>query len=393
MRILHVVTSLNLRAGGVAQGIISITKFYEDLGAEPHVVCMDPEGTALDDVDHIKVHKLGSSSLGAFSYHPELLPWLQKHAQHFDAIIIDGLWQYHGYAVCKALKRLNVPYYVFTHGMLDPWFKRAFRLKHLKKCIYWWVDQYRVLRDARAVLFTCEDEKLLARESFWPYSVSEEVVGYGTTLTAEAEASSDEDLYILHPELRSKRIFLFLSRIHKKKGCDLLLEAFAEVAKQDQTLHLVIAGPDQTGWQHELIQLAARLGIADRVTWTGMLKDKAKWGALKAAEVFVLPSHQENFGIVVAEALAVGTPVLISNKVNIWREVDEANAGLVEEDTLTGTVALLSNWIELDSEKRTRIEGNTVRCFRKYFDIQQAASNLIALIKKNDYECGAGAES
>lgn len=386
------VTSLDLKAGGVAQGIVSITKCYKGLDVDASVVTLDPLTTELDDVGHVNVHKLGCGKLGSYSYSAVLLRWLRENANKFDAIIVDGLWQYHGYAVYSVLKKVSVPYYVFTHGMLDPWFKETFWLKHLKKYVYWWFAQYRILKSAKAVLFTCEDEKLLARDSFWPYSIREKVVGYGTTLTAEAEVSSAENFYFLYPELRSKRVFLFLSRLHQKKGCDLLLKAFAGVANQDKTLHLVMAGPDQTGWQHELIQLAARLGIADRVTWTGMLKDKAKWGALKAAEVFVLPSHQENFGIVVAEALAVGTPVLISNKVNIWREVDEANAGLVEEDTLKGTVALLSNWIQLSEEERERIKNNTVRCFGQYFDIQQAACNLIALIK-NDNECGAGTES
>lgn len=383
MKILHVVSSLNLNAGGVAQGIISITKFYKGLGVDPHVACMDPEATELDDVGHLQVQKLGVGRAGAYTYNPDLLDWLHKNAQRFDAIIVDGLWQYHGYAVQKVLMGTSVPYYVFTHGMLDPWFKETYPLKHLKKYIYWWTAQHRVLKNARAVLFTCQDEKLLARESFWPYSVREKVVGYGTTLTPDAQTSCADDFYALYPRLRDKRIFLFLSRIHEKKGCDLLLEAFAKVADKDQTLHLVMAGPDQTGWQADLVQLAARLGIADRITWTGMLKDQAKWGALKAAEAFVLPSHQENFGIVVAEALAVGTPVLISNKVNIWREIFQANAGLVEGDTLQGTQALLSKWLSLNQSERELIKSNTIPCFREKFDMDRAARNLINLIRSD----------
>ncbi len=97
-----------------------------------------------------------------------------------------------------------------------------------------------------------------------------------------------------------------------------------KVMAADADWHLVMCGPDQVGWQAELTAMAKRLKVAERVTWAGMVSGDSKWGALRAAEVFVLPSHQENFGIVVAEALACGTPVLISNKVNIWREVQRA---------------------------------------------------------------------
>lgn len=381
MKILHVISSLKLENGGVAQGVINLTSYYSELGVEATVLSFDDASTHLMGVKHLNVITLGKGMGGAFSYHPKLIPWLKEHATGFDAVIVDGLWQYHGYAVYKALDAVSVPYYVFTHGMLDPWFKHTYPLKHIKKYGYWFLAQYPVLKNAKAVLFTCEEERLLARQSFKPYSVREKVVGYGTTITSEAKTSCAEDFYVLYPELREKRIFLFLSRIHEKKGCDLLLKAFSKVADQDPTLHLVMAGPDQTGWQARLVELAVSLGIADRITWTGMLKGQAKWGALRAAEVFVLPSHQENFGIVVAEALAVGTPVLISNKVNIWREIEGMNAGLIEDDDLTGSKNLLFRWLNLSLEERSVMQENAIRCFKEKFDMQQAAINLISLIK------------
>ncbi|MDO6804770.1 glycosyltransferase, partial [Wenyingzhuangia sp. 1_MG-2023] len=107
------------------------------------------------------------------------------------------------------------------------------------------------------------------------------------------------------------------------------------------------------------------------------------WGAIKAAEVFILPSHQENFGISVAEALAVGTPVLISSKVNIWREIKEMNAGLVGDDTLEGTQKLLQAWLDLSENEKQIIKQNTVACYKQKFDISQAAKNLIELIRIN----------
>jgi glycosyltransferase involved in cell wall biosynthesis len=141
-----------------------------------------------------------------------------------------------------------------------------------------------------------------------------------------------------------------MSRIHQKKGVDLLIDAFSKVAQRDPKLHLVIAGPDHHGLQADLERLSFKCGIGERITWTGMVTGDVKWGAYRAAEVFVLPSHSENFGIVVAEALACGLPVLISDKVNIWREIEADGAGLVAEDTLIGTVSLLETWLDLTPE-------------------------------------------
>lgn len=372
---------MSLESGGPAQGVRNLTSFYSKLDVKPSVICLDDPNTKLGNVDHIDIFALGKGKAAA--YHSGLIPWLKKNATKYDAVIVHGLWQYHGYAVYKALRGTKTPYYVFPHGMLDPWFKHEYPLKHLKKYVFWFLAQYPVLKNARAVLFTCEEEKLLARQSFSPYHVREVVVNYGTRLTEIADTAKPNDFYELYPELQGKRLFLFLSRIHVKKGCDLLIQAFAKFAISNTELHLVIAGPDQRGWQADLEKIATDFSIADCITWTGMIKNEVKWGAIKAAEVFILPSHQENFGIAVAEALAVGTPVLISNKVNIWREIKEMNAGLVEEDTLEGTQKLIQAWLDLSPEQKEIIEQNTVLCYEQKFDIAQAASNLIKLIRSD----------
>ena len=320
MKVLHVISSLALEGGGPAQGVRNLTSFYKGMNVSPTVLTLDNSGSNLGNVDHLEVVRLGEGR-GVYSYHPELIGWLKQYAHDYDAVVVHGLWQYHCYAVYRALKDKNIPYYVFPHGMLDPWFKNEYPIKHMKKYVYWLLAQYPALKRAEGVLFTCEEERLLAQKSFLPYDVTEVVVNYGTTLTDISKIAMPSDFYLHYPELEGKRLFLFLSRIHEKKGCDLLIQAFANMARYDSDLHLVMAGPDQTGWQSDLMQIAESSGISGRITWTGMIKDKVKWGAIKASEVFILPSHQENFGIAVAEALAVGTPVLISNKVNIWREI------------------------------------------------------------------------
>ena len=377
MRILHSIRSANPAGGGPIEGIKQLAGFHLREGREVEVVCLDsPHETWIEQFP-VRIHALGPVR-AKYGFCPRLLSWLRTHGGNYDAIIVNGLWQFNSLAVWHTMRRLEVPYYVFTHGMLDPWFKRTYPLKHLKKWLYWPWAEYRVLRDARAVFFTCEQERLLARQSFWLYRCREIVLGYGTTPPpGEADAQRATFLQQFH-ECEGRRVWLFLSRIHEKKGCDLLLKAFARVAARDPSLHLVMAGPDQTGWLPALQQLSVELGIAARITWAGMLHGDLKWGALRAAEVFILPSHQENFGIAVAEALACGVPVLISDQVNIWREIEADGAGLVEPDTLAGTLKLCERWLELPDEGKRRMRENAPRCFQQRFEMEQVARRLTA---------------
>jgi glycosyltransferase involved in cell wall biosynthesis len=307
---------------------------------------------------------------------------LRAHGGEYDAVVTHGLWQYHGFAVWLALRNQSTPYFVYPHGMLDPWFKQAYPLKHLKKWLYWPWAEYRVLRDARAVLFTCEDEKMLAAQSFWLYRCHGRVPGFGITNPSGPAGVQRNAFYIRFPELVGKRILLFLGRIHPKKGCDLLLEAFAAVAHTDPALRLVFAGPDRTGWQPRLEARALELGVADRVTWAGMLSGDAKWGAFRAADAFALTSHQENFGVAVAEALACGVPVLISDKVNIWREIEAYSAGIVAPDDLAGAQSLLRRWTKLPAEVADHMRSNALACFERRFQIDAVVERLVAILQE-----------
>jgi glycosyltransferase involved in cell wall biosynthesis len=143
----------------------------------------------------------------------------------------------------------------------------------------------------------------------------------------------------------------------------------------------VIAGPDQVGLQKDLRRRAVELGLASRVTWAGMLGGAMKWGALRAAEILLLPSHQENFGIVVAEALAAGVPALISNKVNIWREIEAGGAGMVSQDTLLGACALLQSYLQMPAEKKLAMRQAARACFDRNFEIKRAAESLYTVLE------------
>jgi glycosyltransferase involved in cell wall biosynthesis len=264
--------------------------------------------------------------------------------------------------------------------MLDPWFKHQYPLKHLKKWLYWPWGEYPVLRDAKKVLFTCEEEKILARQSFWLYRANEQVVNFGTAGHV-GNAEEQRRLFLeTYPHLQGKRFLLFLSRIHPKKGIDVLIEAFAKTSNNQPDLQLVIAGPDQVGLITELQKLAKKFAISDKITWTGMLKGDVKWGAYHCADAFILPSHQENFGIVVAEALSCSLPVLISNKVNIWHEITEDNAGLVVADTVVGCMDLISQWQNMSDDGKAEMRSNAHSCFINRFEITKAAASLLSVL-------------
>jgi glycosyltransferase involved in cell wall biosynthesis len=379
MNILHVISSVNPAGGGPIEGVKQLGGVLTGEGHRIEVASLDPPTAPYLKNCPLPVHPLGPAKSG-YAFSSRFIPWLRAHRNQYDAVVVNGIWQYHSFGTWCALRNSETPYVLFTHGMLDPWFKKKYPLKHLKKWLYWPWAEYRVLRDAKAVLFTCEEECRLARDSFWLYRCNEIVVNYGTSRPQGDPDAQRREFFNKYPELRGKKLALFMGRVHPKKGCDLALEAFAKVMGPHSEWHLVIAGPDQVGWQKALSERATHLGISSRLTWTGMVSGSLKWGALQASEVFLLPSHQENFGIAVAEALAAGLPTLISNKVNIWREVLVDGAGLVSDDTLEGTCELLRNYQEMPIARKAAMRDAARTCFETRFEIRKAAHSLQSVL-------------
>lgn len=379
MRILHIIATLNPEAGGPVESVRLLLS-YDYIGYIGEVVTLDdPEAPFLEKIP-FPVHALGPAST-TYGFNTKLIPWLKSNRHRFDGVVVNGLWQYCGFAAWRALAG-KTPYVVFTHGMLDPYFRRTFPLKHVKKWIYWIPAEYRILRDAYRVLFTTSAEKRLAEQSFWLHRWDPHVVPYGANNPPDRpEAELIKAFYERCPQVRGKRFLLFLGRIHRKKGCDMLIEAFGKAACFDPELELIMAGPDQQGWSADLKETAAGAGVADRVHWPGLITGDAKWGAFHAAEAFILPSHQENFGIAVAEALGCATPVLLSDKVNIAEDIAADGAGLMELDTPEGTLNLLRRWIAMHPEKRAAMSDRACECFHRRYDMRENAKAIIRLFE------------
>jgi glycosyltransferase involved in cell wall biosynthesis len=421
MRILHIITRMD-PAGGGPQEVVRLLLRYAPPGYEQEVVTLDDPASAFLQNDNATIHALGSS--GKSFATPQLTHWLRTNRDRFDGIILHGLWEYASLSVLRALAG-HKPYVVFAHGMLDPWFKRNAPLKHLKKWLYWLPVQYWTLRRAHRVLFTTTAERDLATRSFWLHHWNPLVVALGaeappTDLTACTDAFFDRC-----PAVKGKPFLLFLGRIDPKKGCDLLIHAFSTpnavistdqpqnavistdqhqnaVISTDQRerrdpciwsdspikpahrdvhsddLHLILAGPDPLNWSNTLAELALAHGIEDRVHFPGMLTGPAKWGAFAACEAFILPSHQENFGIAVVEALACAKPVLITHPVNISAELAADGAALVEPDTLNGTTNLLTRWLALTPEQRANMATAARNSFITRYDMRMNANAILS---------------
>jgi glycosyltransferase involved in cell wall biosynthesis len=382
MRILHIVGSINPAAGGPTEAIRMIIR-YRPPGYEAEVATLDsPDAPFLGEFP-FQVHALGKEKKSWYS--PKLIPWLRANRHRFDGVIVHGLWEFTGLAALIAVAA-EKPFLVFTHGMLDPYFKRRYPLKHVKKWIYWLLVQYWVLRAASRVMFTTELERDLATRTFWLWHWNPMVVSYG----ADPQLPDIDELvpafYERCPELKvddhGRSYLLYLSRIHPKKGCDLLLQAFSKVAPAHPKLHLIMAGPDALGLRKDLQKIVDGAGLTDRVHWPGMLKGDAKWGAFAVSDAFVLPSHQENFGIAVAEALACGRPVLISDQVNIAPEIEADGCGIVEPDTLKGTIALLERWLALDPDEREAMQRQTKVTFARRYDMRRNSALILRIFEQ-----------
>jgi len=378
MRILYVIDSFSPAIGGPPEAVRQLIRATCSTGAQVEVVCLDnPEAEFLLDLG-CPVHALDQSFLGRYAFSPRLWRWLRTNAGRFDGMIMNGVWTFPGFALRSAARRAHRPYGIFVHGALDPWFNRRYPLKRLKKLLYWRL-QYAVLRDAAAVFFTTKTERDLAATSFRPNHWRSVVAPLGIVEDEHDLQDPDREVEAFYgalPELRGRRFLLFLARIHEKKGCDLLIEAFARVAARAPEVHLVMAGPDQMGMQAKLQSRAEKLGIAARVHWPGMIGGEVKWGALRACDALVLPSHQENFGVSVAEALLAGRPVLLSYPVNIWPEIENDGVGLADDDTLEGTVRLLQRWFSLTAAEQAAMAARAQPCFVARFSLQRTAATI-----------------
>jgi glycosyltransferase involved in cell wall biosynthesis len=388
MKILKTIHSLAPAGGGVATAVDVLSRTQQSLGHEVTVACLDdPASPWLADRPYA-VQAFAPSCLRGYGWCPAFSRWLRENLRRFDVATVEGLWQYHGPATRAAALAASIPYVVYPHGMLDPWFRRTYPVKHCKKILYWRLVEHRVLRDARAVIFTADEELRLAEGEFRPWQARAVVAPLGVAAPSGDAADRARRWRERYPALSNRKSLLFLGRLDLKKGVDLLLEAYAATypasSRAAQTSPaLVLAGPESDpAFAAHCRVLAQKLSLREGadIFWTGLLANDWKWAALEAADALILPSHQENFGYVVAEALAVGTPVLLSKRVNIWRAVVDAGAGLADEDDVAGTQRLLAAHAQWTPDRRRQFSAAARTCFAAHFQLEAAARRQLEVL-------------
>lgn len=270
--------------------------------------------------------------------------------------------------------------------MLDPYFQHAEgrKLKAIRNTFYWKFIENKVINNANGLLFTCEEEMKLASQTFKHYHPKQKlVVGLGVEEPPAYTEQMRLALWEKCPRLKEHPFLLFLSRIHEKKGVELLIHAYTLVYQSSNLTRpipkLLIAGPGiETVYGQKIQQLVSNNPfLVNNVYFAGMLNGDAKWGAFYESEAFVLPSHQENFGIAVVEALACGKPVIISDQINIWREIKNSNGGIIASDTREGTVEILNTWENLGENERQQLSVSARKCFEDNFSIKLTTLKLV----------------
>ena len=335
MRVIHTIASTRVDHGGTSRSVPALCESLAGCGIDVHLVTGIRKGcdyrtpdscVAFHTVPEARV--LGRASLGR-GFRQRLKTLVLGHSQ--ACLVHDhGMWLSSNLGVASFCRHHRICRIVAPRGMLSPW---SLANSGLKKAIPWCLYQRKDLATATAFHATSQLE-------------ADEIRALGFTQPIAVIANGVQRPAQVQTQKAAGRRILFLSRIHPKKGLINLLNAW-KVAGMTAEWQLVIAGPDECGHLNEVEQTARRLMISEQVKYVGSVDDELKWQLYADAEVFVLPSFSENFGIVVAEALAAGVPVLTSTKTP-WREVIDRKCGWcvepnVEElaDTLR-TIALTS---------------------------------------------------
>jgi glycosyltransferase involved in cell wall biosynthesis len=329
MKVLHVIPAVAPRYGGPSQAVVGTTRALADQGVEVLIATTDADGDGRLPVPRgVPLEYQGVPAIffrrqfsEAFKYSRPLARWLDTHVTEYAAVHIHAVFSHACLAAASACQRHKVPYIVRPLGSLDPW---SLRQKSFKKQAMWRLGGQKMLRQAAAIHYTTRAEQRLAEE---PLGLTRGVViPLGVNQEAYAGGANVAAFRAHHPGLEEHPYVLVLGRLHPKKGVELLIDAFATAAPAEW--RLLVAGDGDPSYVASVKRLAEQRAPG-RVVFSGWVEGQEKVAALQGAALLALPSHSENFGLVVVEALACGVPVLVSPYVNLADDVQAVGAGWV----------------------------------------------------------------
>jgi glycosyltransferase involved in cell wall biosynthesis len=335
LRVLQIVPSISLVYGGPSQMVRGFSAALAAAGAEVTIATTDsngdvdeapldvPLGKPIDEGGY-RVIYFRCAPFRRYKFSTGLLQWLWQHAGDYDIAHIHALFSPISSAAATVCRWRSLPYLLRPLGTLDP---ADLQKKRRLKQLYAAVLERPNLAGAASIHFTSQQEAEVSHR--FGVNTPGVVLPLGVTpLPDLPEQENVRDRYGIPP---ARPILLFMSRLDPKKGLDLLLPALEQLKAEDLGFHLLLCGanPQDRAYEQAIRQRFADSTVGDRVTATGYVSGEDKIALIQAADVFVLPSYYENFGIAVAEAMLAGLPVVISDQVYIWPEIQAGDAGWV----------------------------------------------------------------
>lgn len=383
MKTLHLVASLARQFGGPSKACLEMCNSLVQNGNEVSLFSTNMNGEKDLTSDDLRENLSENVQLKLFQvnrprfWKPSLTMAraIDKHIAEFDLVHIHSLYLFHNLVGGYYCRKYNIPYIVRPHGTLDPFlYKRHRYRKKIMELLF----ENRNLQNAAAIHYTTEEEMELAR----PYTFGTPgiVIPNGLRVEEYEKLPEKGSFRVRFPETNGKKLILFFSRINFKKGLDILIPAFIRLAQQHPDYHLALVGPDDSNLIPGILRELQMAGIATdgdnkRITITGMISGDEKLAALHDADVFVLPSYSENFGIAVIEAMICGLPVIISDKVNIWREVVADGAGIAGPCDIKWFADAIESLMEQPYKRQTMGQAGIISVKKRY-DWQQIAVQL-----------------
>lgn len=388
MKVLHVIPSIAPRYGGPSRAVLEMCRALRERDVETLIATTDADGdgrlevetgrqTSYQDVPVIFFIRQQSE---AFKYSQPLARWLSAQVKDFDVVHIHAVFSHSSLAAAKACRKSRVPYIVRPLGTLDPW---SLKQKRLRKNLFWYLGVRRMLREAAAIHYTAVEEQKAVEDSLGlkrgvviPLGIEMDLISEGASETKTVQSSAIESPYIL-----------VLSRLHRKKGLEVLLPAFLSLVQRPEFAkwRLVLAGDGEASYVDSLKSLVKSCGGNGNVVFAGWLDGARRKETLSEASLLALTSYQENFGLCAVEALACGVPVLLSPHVNLAPEIEKIGAGWVAPLESSVLERTLAETLRDEGERRQR--GRLGKDFvRQRFAWEAVAVELIALYQSVVYK-------
>jgi glycosyltransferase involved in cell wall biosynthesis len=380
LKVLHVIPSLSPLRGGTTTTALALVKELARTGVDVHVATTDDDGPdahlnvplaqpcVCDGVTYWYFHR--QTRFYTFSW--PLTHWLFKYTRNYDVVDIHAVFSYPSLAAAWCAWQINVPYLWRPQGMLNHW-GIYHRRPWLKKLSLWLLERH-LFANAARIQFTCHHERAQAEElGIHTPSV---LIPLPLDLTPFEQLPQPGKFRARYPSLANKTLFLFLSRLDQKKGIELLLSAFAEVRQQLPDTTLVLAGSGEKTYEEAVREMIRSLDIEQDVCFTGFLQGEEKIAALIDSDVFVLPSHSENFGLAVVEAMASNLPVIISDQVGVAQDITQWQAGLVvprKQDRLVAAMLQLAT----NNHEQQRLVANAQHLVWTQYKVDVVARSLM----------------